>query len=230
MLYNDEKNIDYINMKLKRLANEDEIQVLNSLWKEMLPYRYLKSFYKKRFSKNIFSEKIYKKVKIKNHTVVVKPSSFIYENDNVLMNGDCLKNVAALGMRPDSLSLLTTQDNQKELNKISEYYSIAGVPVTNALYDTKEGELHNKKAEDLKRTDIFCLSLKKSNKIKKQKIKNGLNIVIIGEQTVTEGEININPFMQKKLIDASYEIAQKDISCASKTCNEGLFSAIVKMI
>ena len=36
--------------------------------------------------------------------------------------------------------------------------------------------------------------------------------------------------MQKKLIDACLEIIQKDISYASKTCNEGLFSAIVKMI
>ena len=229
MLYNDEKNIDYINMKLKRLATEDEIQVINSLWKEMLPYRYLKSFYKKRFSKNIFSEKIYKKVKIKNHTVVVKPSSRIYDNSTT-MYGDCLKNITTLGMRPNSLSILTTQDNMDELNKISEYYNIAGIPITNALFDTKEGELHVIKNNEIKRADIFCLSLKKNSKIKKQKIKNGLNIVIVGEQTVTEGKINTNPFMQKKLIDASYEFAQKDIFYSAKTCNEGLFSAIVKMI
>ena len=228
MLYNDEKNIDYINMKLKRLATEDEVQVLNSLWKEMLPYRYLKSFYKRRFSKNTFSEKIHKKVKVKGHTIIVKPSSRIYDN-NIIMNGDCLKNIASLGMKPNALSILSTQDKQEELNKIADYYNTAGVPVTNALFDTKEGETHYD-IDIPKRADIFCLSLKKSSKIKKQKIKNGLNIVIIGSETVTEGEMNIDSFMQKKLIDASLEITQKDISCASKTCNEGLFSAITKMI
>ena len=230
MLYNDEKNIDYINMNLKRNATEDEIQVLNSLWKEMLPYRYLKSFYKRRFSKNTFSEKIHKKVKVKNHTIIVKPSSRIYKDDGIVMNGDCLKNIVALGMKPNALSILSTQDNQSELNDIADYYNLAGVPVTNALFDTKEGESALQNFEIPKRADIFCLSLKKSNKIKKQKVKSGYNIVIIGSETVTEGKINTDSFMQKKLIDASLEIVQRDISCASKTCNEGLFSAIVKMI
>ena len=72
--------------------------------------------------------------------------------------------------------------------------------------------------------------MKKNRKIKKQKIKNGYNIVIIGSETVKEEGIITDSFMQKKLIDASMEIIQKDISSASKTCNEGLFSAIVKMI
>ena len=230
MLYNEEKNIDFINMRLKRIATEDEIQVLNSLWKEMLPYRYLKSFYKKRFNKNIFSEKIFKKVKIKNQMVIVKPSSLFYGEDNIKMFGDCLKNVVSLGSMPNALSILTTQNDAKELEKLSDYYNIAGVPVTNALYDTKDIEQHIANPDKVKRADIFCLSLKNYRKIKKQKIKNGLNIVIIGDETVTDGKFNVNPYMQKKLLDASLEIVQKDISYSSKTCNEGLFSAIVKMI
>ena len=140
MLYSEEKNIDYINMKLKRLATEDEIQVLNSLWKEMLPYRFLKSIYKKRFSNNIFSEKIFKKVKIKNHRIIVKPSSRTYESNDIIMHGDCLKTVAALGAKPDALGILTTQDEPEQLNDMAEYYNAAGVPITNVLYDTKNGE------------------------------------------------------------------------------------------
>ena len=146
------------------------------------------------------------------------------------MAGDCLKNIVALGMKPNAINILTTQDNKDELNNISDYYNTAGVPVTNVLYDTKDGEMQLNDFDIPKRADIFCLSLKKSGKIKKQKIKKGYNIVIIGGETVTDGKIYTDSFMQKKLIDASLEIVQKDISSASKTCNEGLFSAIVKMI
>ena len=62
MLYNEEKNIDYINMSLKRFATEDEINVINSLWKEVLPYRYIKGYYNKLSKKFFFTNRDFKKM------------------------------------------------------------------------------------------------------------------------------------------------------------------------
>ena len=221
MLYNEEKNVDYINMKLKRLATDDEVNTLNCFWKELLPYRYLNSFYKKLFKKELFSDKVYKRIKIKRHYLTVKSASIEGENEDKIYSGKSLKSIATDGVDVNAISILTSSKNKNDLNEIGYYYNSAGVPITCAItnYDVP-----------FSKTDVFSLSLAKSKNIKKQKIKNRLNIIVVGLQTKFDEKNTVNSFMQKKLLDFSREVINNNLTYASKTCENGLFSAIVKLI
>ena len=111
MLYNEEKNTDYINMNLKRLATEDEINTLNCFWKELLPYRYLNSFYKKLFKKDIFADKVYKRIKIKSHYITIKSSSITGEGNNKIYSGESLKSIATYGGEVNAVNSETSSLN-----------------------------------------------------------------------------------------------------------------------
>lgn len=220
MLYNEEKNIDYINMSLKRFATEDEINVINSLWKEVLPYRYIKGYYNKLSKKFFFTNRDFKKIKIKGHHFFIKSSSIIYEEDNIKeLNGDALKAVTILGATPNIIELSTANKS----NIIQDFYEYG--KATNANISGVE-ILDN----DNFQTNIFTQCFLKKKEIRKSKIKNGLNIIVLGDFTDIEHQKNFNNELQKKLTDATFEITKNKLAIASQTCEKGIFNALAELL
>ena len=221
MLYNEDGNIDYINMFLKRIATEDELNVITSFWKEILPYRYFKSFYKKIPKKFFFSNADVKKVKICGHRLIVKSSSLCHrEKTSREIKGDILKTIASHGVRPAAVELSMNIDNKEVFEDIYNYSKESFVPITG--FDTF--------CENDKKTDIFSLGLIKKRKVKKTKIKNGLNLVVIGEFTDVNNPMHFNAQMQKRLSDACFEILKKKLAKACQTCEAGVFTSMVKLL
>ena len=208
-------------MFLKRIATEDEINVVTSFWQEILPYRYFKGFYKKVKRKFFFSNLDIKKIKIKGHRLIVKSSSLYYDEEKTNeIKGDILKSVASYGANPAMVEVSTKKENENHLNNIYNYCKTSFVPV--AGIDTF--------CESDTKTDIFSLGLIKKSKVKKTKIKSGLNLVVIGEFTDINNPMKFNPEMQKRLADASFEINKNKLSRACQTCESGIFTAMVKLL
>lgn len=221
MFFDESKNIDYINMYLKRLASEDEINVVTDFWKGILPYRYFKGFYKKVSKKFFFTNSDIKKLKIKGHRLLVKSASlYSDEKSTKEIKGDILKTVAALGLKPSSIEISTKYSNKLSTENIYNYAKKSFVPTT-GIEAFSESET---------KTDIFALGLIKKRKIKKPKIKNGLNIVVIGDFTDVNNPFHFNADMQKKLSDVCLEILKNKLARACQTCECGVFSAMVKLL
>lgn len=212
------ENSDYINVNLKRAATEDEIQVLNHFWSTITPYRYLKNAskkIKKGFSNDMFFEKPLKTLKIKNRNVFINS----YCADNNI--GDCVKKTLVNGIKPECLLLSAGTDDKSIIDKIGQYYYHCGIPVTNTEI---------KKYISIPKVDVFSFALKKKKEIKKQKISNGLNIVVVGEPTVVNDGIAPNPYIQKMLMDLTQEAYDKKFVKAIQSCENGIFKAILKLI
>ncbi len=211
------ENSDYININLKRTATEDELLVLNRFWNVILPYRYIKGGgkkIKKLFSKDMFFDKNLEKVKIKKHFINIKSHSSI-DNQNF---GVCFKKSLSTGAKPESEMISTVQNS--DCKEIGKYFHKCGTPVT---------------AVDINKSDIrylteFTFNLAKQ--IKKSKISNGLNIIVVGSNTTANEDTDTvkNAFLQKKLTDLTIDAFQKKVITAVQSCEYGIFTALVKLI
>ena len=209
------ENNDYININLKRQATEDELQLLNDFWSKILPYRFLKKSNKKFFKTNIFGEKELNKIFIKNNRFVVKAS----HADNEKSAGSCAKKLLAKGIIPNGVMIISS--DKKHSEDFEKYFHISGIPVLGFKLKNTAGQ---------KSFDAFSFCFSNKRKLIKNKISNGLNIIVVGENTNLDETCINNTFMQKKLIDLSNEVFNKNLAAACQSCENGIFSAILRLI
>ena len=214
------ENNDYININLKRVATEDEIQVLNKFWNIITPKCYLKSVNSKirnLFSRDMFFEKPLNSLEIKGYEFIIN-SCRINEDENI---GNGLNKSLKFGVKPDGV-IISSKNNENDIKKIGEYFHCAGISSVCMEFKEKQSSYKN---------TIFSFNLSKKNKIKKQKIKNGLNVVIVGTATDINTETEqSSPFIHKKLTDLVIEAFNKKVITAVETCENGIFTAIAKLI
>ena len=215
------ENSDYININLKRTATEDELQVLNYFWNIILPNRYIKGINKKlckKYSKDLFFEKCLNHIKIKNRKIFIK--SISNSNNNAVLG--VVKKSIVNSVLPDGILISEENKNNDLLKEWGKYFYTCGIPV--AGFDINNSEKNE-------RADIFSVSMPKISNIKKNKIKNSLNIVIVGSHTLKNDEEYINnAFLDKKLADLTLSLYREKLITASEDCEYGIFTAIIKLI
>ena len=214
------ENNDYININLKRAATEDEIQVLNKLWELNSSYRYFKGIkksYKKFPPKDILSEECPYSISVKGYELLVN-SCKIKEAENLCLG---IQKSLKYGLTPDALLISAYEDNPEKFNVYGEYFHKCGIP-TIAL---------NVKSKDRTPSEIFTLSLTKKNNIKRPRISNGLNVVIVGEPTNPDINGSVpGPFIQKELCDLVSDAYKSKVITAVQPCENGIFPAVVSLI
>lgn len=209
------ENSDYININLKRQATEDELQLLNDFWNKIMPYRFFKKTNSRIFKTNIFGDKELNKIFIKNQRLVIKSC----HTNNEKSAGSCIKKVLSEGLIPDGI--MFNCSNMKNNENMGKYFHISGIPILGVKSENKQ---------EKNSFDVFSFCFASKKKIAKNKISNGLNIVVVGENTTADRAFNQNSFMQKKLIDLSNEVFDKKLVSACQSCENGIFSAILKLI